>query len=206
MSSEELMNKKLNGLRELILMEAEHEKAKIIDMAKKEAEAVEKEEMEKIAKEEALILKEAEERAESIRRRQVMAAERERKTEFLRLQNQLLKEATTLLEDKLNRLREDPRYSEILVGLVLDAISVLEGVNAIKIRLSAQDAHLGERVVQEVRKLLPNMKVSFDKEPAPILGGVWVYSEDEKRFVGADWKTQAQELSAPLADRLLPLI
>jgi len=206
MSSEELLNKKLNGLKELILMEAEHERAKIIEMAKKEAGAVEKEEMEKIAKEEALILKEAEERAESIRRRQVMAAERERKTEFLRLQNQLLKEATTLLEDKLNHLREDPRYPEILVGLVLDAISVLEGVNAIKIRLSAQDAHLGEHVAQEVRKSLPNLKVSFDGEPAPILGGVWVYSEDEKRFVRADWKAQAQELSASLADRLLPLI
>ncbi|KUK42826.1 MAG: H+transporting two-sector ATPase E subunit, partial [Thermovirga lienii] len=41
MSSEELLNKKLNGLKELILMEAEHERAKIIEMAKREAEAVE---------------------------------------------------------------------------------------------------------------------------------------------------------------------
>jgi len=203
--SEEI-KEKLNSLRELLLMEAEHEKTKILDMAKKEAEAMEKEEMEKISREEALILKEANERAESLRRRQVMAAERERRTELLRLQNKLIKEAVNMLEDRLNQLKDDSRYPQILVALVEEGASVLKDVAIIKIRLSAQDASLGEYVAQEAQRRLKDLKVTFDNDPAPIFGGVWIYSSDGKRFVGADWKTRAQELATSLADRLLPLL
>jgi V/A-type H+-transporting ATPase subunit E len=199
-------NDKLNGLRELLLLQAEQDRMKLLEKAKREAETLVKEESARIAREEELILKEAAERAESTRRRQVMAAERDKTGEGLRLQNRLLGEAVSMLEDRFTRLREGEDYVRILAGLVAEAASVLPESEGLRIRLAATDAAIGTAVAGACRELLPGLEVTFDPDPAPIMGGAWISTADGRRFVAADWRNRAREAAAELAERLLPLL
>ena len=199
-------NDKLNGLRELLLLQAEQDGMKLLEKAKREAETLVKEESARIAREETLILKDAADRAESTRRRQVMAAEREKTGEGLRLQNRLLSEAVSMLEDRFTRLREREDYVRILAGLVAEAASVLPESGDLRVRLAAADAAIGETVASVCREFLPGLGVSFDPDPAPIMGGAWISTADGRRFVAADWRNRAHETAAELAERLLPML
>jgi len=199
-------NDKLNGLRELLLLQAEQDGMKLLEKAKREAETLVKEESARIAREEELILKEAAERAESTRRRQVMAAEREKTGEGLRLQNRLLGEGVSMLEDRFTRLREREDYVRILAGLSAEAASVIPESGGLRIRLAATDAAIGTEVAVACRELLPGLEVTFDPDPAPIMGGAWISTADGRRFVAADWRNRAREAAAELAERLLPLL
>ena len=78
----------------------------LLEKARREAENLAREQGERIAREEELVLREAASRAESIRRRQVMSAEREKTADALRLQNRLMTEAVSMLEEEFTRLRE----------------------------------------------------------------------------------------------------
>jgi V/A-type H+-transporting ATPase subunit E len=199
-------NDKLNGLRELLLLQAEQDRMKLLEKAKREAETLVKDESARITREETLILKDAADRAESTRRRQVMAAEREKTGEGLRLQNRLLGEAVSMLEDQFTRLREREDYARILAGLVAEAASVLPESGNLRIRLAAGDAAIGEAVATACRELLPGLEVSFDPDPAPIMGGAWISTADGRRFVAADWRNRAHEAAPGLAERLLPML
>jgi V/A-type H+-transporting ATPase subunit E len=202
----EVRNDKLNGLRELLLLQAEQEKMGILEKAKKEAESLAAQEADRIAREEELILKDAEDRAEATRRRQVMAAEREKAAEGLRLQSRLLSEAVSMLEDRFGRLREREDYARILAGLVAEAESVLPGSEGLRVRLAGSDAAIGNDVAKTAMVLLPGLDVAFDPDPAPILGGAWVSTADGRRFVAADWRNRARETAGELAERLLPML
>lgn len=199
-------NDKLNGLRELLLLQAEQDRMRILEKAKRESETLVKDESARIAREEDLILKDAAERAESTRRRRIMAAEREKTGEGLRLQNRLLGEAVSMLEDRFTRLRGRDDYARILASLVAEAASVLPDAESLKVRLAASDANIGEAVAGACRELLPGIDVSFDPDPAPVMGGAWISTADGRRFVAADWRNRAQETASALAERLLPLL
>ncbi len=202
----EIQNEKLNGLRELLLLQAEQEKMGILERARKEAESWAAQEEERIAREEELVLKDAAERAEATRRRQVMAAEREKAAEALRLQNRLLSEAVSMLEDRFCRLRERDDYVRILAGLIAEAESALPQSGGLRFRLAAVDSGIGKAVEKAAEALLPGVEVRFDPEAAPILGGAWVQTADGRRFVAADWRSRAQEMAGLLAERLLPML
>jgi len=202
----EVQSEKLNGLKELLLLQAEQEKMGILEKARKEAESLVSQEEERIAREEELILKDAADRAEATRRRQVMAAEREKAAEALRLQNRLLSEAVSMLEDRLCRLREREDHVRILAGLIAEAESALPESGGLRFRLAGADASIGEAVAQEAERLLPGVEVRFDPDPAPILGGAWIWTADGRRFVAADWRNRAQEMAGELAERLLPML
>ena len=201
-----MRNDKLNGLRELLLLQAEQEKMGILEKAKREAESLAVQEADRIAREEELILRDAADRAEATRRRQVMAAEREKAAEGLRLQSRLLSEAVSTLEDRLGRLRERGDYVRILAGLVAEAESVLPGSGSLKVRLAGADAAIGNDVATTAAGLLPGRDVAFDPDPAPILGGAWISTDDGRRFVAADWRNRANETAGELAERLLPML
>ena len=62
------------------------------------------------------------------------------------------------------------------------------------------------KVIAKVREVLPDTELVFDPEPAPILGGCWISTKDDRRQVNSDWQSLTQELADTLAERLLPLL
>jgi len=202
----EVPSEKISMLRDIILEKADEQRRTLITNAHREAEEWLAKEMEKLQRETNLILQDAKKRAEDIRRRQILAAEREKSTETLRLQNRLLSEALSRLQDKLVHLRDRDDYADILTGMCMEAIASLKGCTSFKLRLSAVDAHLAEQVISKVKELVPDIEITFDNEPAPILGGCWIASADNRRQVNLDWQTLTQEMADTLAERLLPLL
>ncbi|MCE5202092.1 MAG: ATPase [Synergistaceae bacterium] len=202
----EVQSEKINTLRDIILDKADVQKKTLVANARREAEEWLAKETEKLQRDTNLILQDARKRAEDIRRRQILAAEREKSTETLRLQNRILSEALGRLQDKLVHLRDRDNYIDILTGMCMEAIASLKGCNSFKLRLSALDADLSDKIIAKVRELAPDVEFTFDTEPAPILGGCWVSSDDNRRQVNLDWQNLTQEMADTLAERLLPLL
>jgi V/A-type H+-transporting ATPase subunit E len=196
---------KLSALRDLILDRAEADREELLDRARREAQEWVAAETEKLTREIGVTLADAKRRSDEIRRRQALSAERERSTEALRLQNRLLQEAQGMLLDRLTALRDQPEYPKILAALAMDAAASL-GEGPMRLRLAAVDAAQGDPVVWLVRTERPELDLSFDPDPAPILGGCVVESADGRRSASADFRTRAQEMADSLADRLLPLL
>ncbi|MDY9920426.1 MAG: V-type ATP synthase subunit E family protein [Synergistota bacterium] len=202
----EVSSEKIGTLRDIILDRADSRKKDLVAGAREEAEEWLLRETEKLQRETNLILQDARKRAEDIRRRQILSAEREKSTETLRLQNRILSEALGRLQDKLVHIREREDYVEILAGMCIDAINALREINGLKLRLSAVDAGLADSVISKVAELMPEAGITFDPETAPILGGCWVSTNDDRRQVNADWQSLTQEMADTLAERLLPLL
>ncbi len=202
----EVSNEKIGSLRDIILDRADSEKKVQMAQGRREADDWMVRETEKLQRETNLILQDARKRAEDIRRRQILAAEREKSTETLRLQNRILSDAMGRLQDKLVQLRERTDYSDILAGMCIDAIRSLGVTVPVKVRLSAVDMGLAVSVVDKVCALMPNVKINFAPDPAPILGGCWVATADGHRQVNMDWQNITQEMADSLAERLLPLL
>ena len=203
----EISNEKISALQNIILEHANQQKEALASDARKEAEQWLSKEMSKLERETNSVLADAKSRSEEIHRRQILSAEREKSTEALRQQNRLLGEALKKFLDGLVRLRERPDYADILTGLALEASKELPGESgALKLKLASLDASLGERVANAVNKKNSECNMTFDHDPAPIIGGCWVTNEDGRRHVNADWQSRAQEMADVIADRLLPLL
>lgn len=202
----EVSNEKITALQNIILEQANDQRSALASDARKEAEAWLAKESEKLEREAALVLADAKTRAEEIHRRQLLSAEREKSTEALRQQNRLLQQAMKKFQDEMVRLRDRADYAEILAGLAVSSARSLADAAPLKLRLAAIDAGQGERVCEAVNAKFPEARVTFDPEPAPIIGGCWVISADGRRQVNADWQTRTQEAGDLLADRLLALL
>ncbi|MDR1915521.1 MAG: ATPase [Synergistaceae bacterium] len=202
----DIANEKITALQNIILEHANQQKVALASDARKEAEAWLSKEMAKLERETNAVLADAKSRAEDIHRRQILSAEREKSTEALRQQNRLLNEALKKFQDGLVHLRERKDYIKILTALALGATQNLSGSGALKLKLAAIDAHLGPEIASSVSANLSDSKMVFDPEPAPIIGGCWVMSEDGKRQINADWQSRTQEMADTLADRLLSLL
>lgn len=202
----EVSNEKISNLRDIILDRADGEKKANMAQGRREAEQWLTRETEKLQREANLILQDARKRAEDIRRRQILSAEREKATETLRLQNRILSDAMGRLQDKLVRLRERDDYADILAGMCSDAVESLGTKVQLKLRLSAVDAGLAQTVIAKALSAGKEVKLIFDPEPAPILGGCWVSTADGHRQVNMDWQNLTQEMADSLAERLLPLL
>jgi V/A-type H+-transporting ATPase subunit E len=203
----EVSNEKISALQKIILEHANQQREALASDARKEADAWLTREMAKLERETNALLEDAKSRAEDIHRRQILSAEREKSTEALRQQNRLLGEALKKFQDGLVRLRDRGDYDAILTGLALEAaraLSVESG--ALKLRLASLDAPLGEKVAETVSKKNPRVKMVFEHEPAPIIGGCWVTSDDGRRQINADWQSRTQEMADVIADRLLSLL
>jgi V/A-type H+-transporting ATPase subunit E len=118
----------------------------------------------------------------------------------------LLSEAKRMLLDELISFRERDDYQLILVGLLLEAEEALPGGGPLKFRLSGADAFMGSEVAKGASRLRPQVVVRFDPDPAPIVGGLWLATEDGRRQVSVDWQTKVNELADVLASRIMPLL
>lgn len=202
----EVSSEKIGTLRDIILDKADSRKKELVAGARQEAEEWMLRETEKLQRETNLILQDARKRAEDIRRRQILSAEREKSTEALRLQNRILSEALGRLQDGLVHLREREDYIDIIAGMCIDAKNSLREAKGLKLRLSAVDMGLADSVISKVLKLMPDAEMTFDPETAPILGGCWISTNDGRRQVNSDWQSLTQEMADTLAERLLPLL
>ena len=202
----EVSDEKIGTLRDIILDKADIKKNDLVAGAREEAEEWLLRETDKLQRETNLILQDARKRAEDIRRRQILSAEREKATETLRLQNRILSEALGRLQDKLMHMKDREDYVDILAGMCVDAIKSLRENQGLKLRLSAVDVGLADSVILRVREPIPDAEMIFDPEPAPILGGCWISTNDNRRQVNSDWQSLTQEMADTLAERLLPLL
>ncbi len=202
----EVSNEKISNLRDIILDRADSEKKINMAQGRREADDWLAHETEKLQRETNLILQDARKRAEDIRRRQILSAEREKSTETLRLQNRILSDSMGRLQDKLVHLRDRADYSDILTGMCIDAVESLGTKTPLKLRLSAVDLALSVEVITKTLALNHELALTFDPDPAPILGGCWVATADGHRQVNMEWQSITQEMADSLAERLLPLL
>lgn len=202
----EITNEKISALQNIILEHANDQRSALASDARREADGWLTKESEKLEREVAQVLADAKSRAEDIHRRQILSAERDKSTESLRQQNRLLQQAMKKFQDELIRLRERNDYKDILAALAANAARVLADSGPLTLRLAALDAGLGDAVAASVNGRLPDVKMVFNREPAPIIGGCWVESSDGKRQINSDWQSRTQEVADTLADRLLSLL
>ena len=194
----EVSSEKIGTLRDIILDRADARKRELVAGARHESEEWLLRETDKLQHETNIILQDARKRAEDIRRRQILSAEREKSTETLRLQNRILSEALGRLQDKLVYLRDREDYADILAGICVDAVNSLREREGLKFRLSAVDLPLSDKVISKVHEIMPEVGLVFDPEPAPILGGCWVSTKDNRRQVNSDWQSLTQEMADTL--------
>lgn len=196
---------KLGALRDLILDKAEAEAMRITQKAQQEADEWLSQELVKIDQEADLIINDARRRAEEIRRRELLAAEREVSREKLRLQNRLITQAKAVFLDELVALRSREDHWMVLIGLLLESQEALVDLKKGSLRLAAIDSPLGERIVSRSKELRPQIDMRFDSTPAPILGGLWLIDDTGNRQVNSDWQTKVVEMSDTLTERLMAI-
>ena len=203
----EISNEKISALQNIILEYAKQQREALASDARKEAETWLSNEMVNLERETNAVLADAESRAEDIHRRQILSAEKEKMTEALRQQNRLLGEALKKFRDGLVHLRDRADYADILTGLALEAARSLSGETVtLRLKLAALDSSFGDKVAEAVNGKNLGFKMTFDHEPAPIIGGCWVINEDGRRQINSDWQSRTQEMSDVIAERLLPLL
>lgn len=194
---------KVAALQNIILEQANSQKSALAEEARMQSEQWLTNEMAHLEKEAEAVLADARARADDIHRRQLLAAERERSTELLRLQNRLMQDAMKKLTDGLVKLRERSDHADILAALAISAARELSGSAPLKLRLSSLDAALGDEIASRANKKVPDAQMTFVREPASIIGGCVVESGDGRRQMDLDWQTMAQDMSSVLAERLL---
>ena len=198
--------RKVEDLKELILAKAEAEKGYALKNAREEAKNWINEQNSRLEQTINGILADARKRAEEIRRREIMSAEREAEREKLRLQNSLLADGLNRLESALEKLRGRDNYPGILAGLAVEGVNSMPDVEKVFLRLGDSDRDLGESLAVKVSELVSGVEVHFDPSPAPITGGLWLSSEDGRWQSRLDWSVKASEMSDELAERLLLLL
>ncbi|MDR1379492.1 MAG: hypothetical protein LBJ36_10640 [Synergistaceae bacterium] len=195
--------KKLSELQAMVLRKGDQERERILQEARQEAEKWTIERMKHLSDMVASIKADATKRSYEMTSRQLIEAESARDRDRLRLQNELIQKALVLLQEALMAFDKRPDYDAILTGVATEVCERLPKGQKVKIRLRAEDALRGESVVSALRARFPDIDVTFDTEPALIIGGVLLHSEEEKWRVVADWKTKAEEMADAVAKAVI---
>ena len=101
----DISTEKISVLQNIIIDRANGQRSVLLANARKEADDWVQKEAEKLERSAKVIEQDAKTRSEDIRRRQVLAADREKSMEALRLQNRLLSQIQGLFQDGLIKLR-----------------------------------------------------------------------------------------------------
>jgi V/A-type H+-transporting ATPase subunit E len=200
--------KKLSELQSIILQKGDLARERILTEARAEAEKWTDEQTRQLNAMAAGLKADAEKRSREISSRQMAEAENARDKDRLRLQSDLIRSALLAFQDELVDLAKRPDYDAILTGLAAEVCGRLsdgrtESRRKVKMRLRADDAPHGEAVARALGSRFPEIDIAFDAEPAPIIGGVLLYSEEEKWQVVADWKSKAEEMADDVAKAVL---
>lgn len=197
---------KLNSLKNLLLKKADDDRDGILETARREAASWLADQNAALDRMVEQIHGEAMKRAEEISKRQISGAEMGRVKERLRLQNTLLDEAVSMLQRELAALRDGPSYLAVLAGLALETGANLPSGSEVVIQLAREDVDLGEPLANRIRELRPDLRVTFNPEEAPILGGVWLSAPDGSWRSPADWREVIDQEKDSLAERVLAIL
>jgi vacuolar-type H+-ATPase subunit E/Vma4 len=195
--------KKLAELQALILQKGGLTRERILAEAKAEAEKWTEDEARQLDAMTAGIKADAAKRAREIAQRQMSEAESARDRDRLRLQSDLVRSALLAFQDALADLAKRPDYDAILTGVAAEVCERFPKSRKVKMRLRAEDAPHGEAVARALRSRFPELGIAFDADAAPIIGGVLLYSEEEKWQVVADWKSKTEEMADDVAKAVL---
>jgi V/A-type H+-transporting ATPase subunit E len=200
--------KKLSELQSIILQKGNLERERILAEARAEAGKWTDEQTRQLNTMVAGIKADAAKRSHEISARQMIEAESARDKDRLRLQSELIQKALLAFQGALVALAKRPDYDAILTGAAAEVCERLpKGQKGqpykVKMRLRAEDAPHGEAVALALRSRFPDIDVTFDAAAAPIIGGVYLYSEEEKWQVAADWKSKVEEMADDVAKAVL---
>lgn len=195
--------KKLSELQMIILNKASEEQAQILEEARLERDRWVAEQTAQLDAMCENIKNDAAKRAQEITTRHLLEAEGDRDKNRLRLQSSLVFKALTLLHDSMLAFSKRADYEAILAGWALEVCARFPNARKLRMRLRAEDALYGESIVEFLKKRLPELDIAFDNTPAEVLGGVVIFSEEEKWRVVADWKTKIEEITDTVAKAVL---
>ena len=195
--------KKLTELQAMILGKGDAERERILSEARQESAKWVEDQTKQLEGMVASIKSDAAKRAREITSRQLAEAEAARDKSRLRLQSDLVRKALVLVQDAFSAFDKRPDYDAILTGVAAEACERFPSGQKVKIRFRAEDAPHGEAVARALKLRFPDLDVAFDATPAPIMGGVYLYSEEEKWRVVADWKTKVEEMADSVAKAVL---
>ena len=196
----------LSQLLSIILNKGNSERERILSEAKEEAEKWATEQAGQLDTMIADIRADAAKRVAEMTSREIIEAETARDKNRLRLQNDLVEKALLLLQNALTDFSKRPDYGAILTGMaaeICERLTQNTKGQKVGIRLSAEDVSHGESVAGALSLRFPDLDVSFDPAPASIAGGVFLYSEEGKWRVVADWKSKVEEMADGVAKAVL---
>ena len=195
--------KKLSELQSIILNKGDVERERILSEARTEAEKWTDEQTQQLDAMVAVIKADATKRSYEMASRQLIEAESMRDKNRLRMQNELVNKALVLLQNALVNFSKRADYDGILTGVAAEVCERFPKGQKVKIRLRAEDESHGKAVANALSLRFTDLNISFDPTPAPILGGVFLYSEEEKWRVVADWKAKVEEMADSVAKAVL---
>jgi len=195
--------KKLAELKSIILNKGDVERERILSEARVEAEKWTEEQAKQLDTMITVIKADATKRSYEVASRQLVEAETMRDKNRLRMQNELVNKALILLQNALVNFANRPDYDAILTGVAAEVCERFPKGQKVKMRLRAEDASHGKDVANALSLRFTGLDISFDSTPALILGGVFLYSEEEKWRVVADWKTKVEEMADSVAKTVL---
>ena len=195
--------KKLSELQSMILQKGDSERERILEEAHREAAEWLAGQTAQLDAMVASIRADATKRSHEVTARHMIEAESNRDKDRLRLQNELIQDALAQFQNALVAFSGRPDYEEILTGVAAEVCSRFPKGQKIKLRLRAEDATHGPTLAGALKARFPELDIAFDGEGAPILGGVLLYSEEEKWRVVADWKSKVEEMADAVARAVL---
>lgn len=169
----------LNEICRQILEDGQREVDSILDKARRTADSILEKARQNGQKASEEILKEAEAKAQAIKKRTLSTVALEAKRERLRLREELFKEVMSRIKEKLGKLRELEQYPEVLTRLAFEAIDALRK-NEITIFADSRDIELVKKeVVPSVVGKAKEKGVEIDSVEVreldrPVLGGLMV--------------------------------
>ena len=195
--------KKLSELKSIILSKGDAEHERIISEGREEAEKWTEEQKKQLDAMITAIRADATKRSYEMTSRQLVDSEIIRDKNRLRTQNELVNKALVLLQNALVGFSSRPDYDAILTGVAAEVCGKLPKGQKVRMRLRAEEASHGKAVADALSLRFPDLDISFDRTPAPILGGVFLYSEEGKWRIIADWKAKVEEMADSVAKAVL---
>lgn len=202
-------NKKLRELQTMVLQKGTEAREQVLSAAKAEAEKWIEEKTKSLKAMVESIKADAVKRCNEISRRQISEAEAKRDKDHQRFQSGLVDRALMDLQNALVAFEDRHDYDAILTGLAAEVCGAIVSSKEqnkgqkVKLRLRAEDASHGEGIARALMSRFPDVEVAFDATPAAIIGGVYIYSEEEKWHVSADWKSKVGEMADEVARAVL---
>jgi V/A-type H+-transporting ATPase subunit E len=196
-------NKKLLELQTMVLQKGDEARERILSEARAEAAKWTEEKTKELGVMVSSIRADAAKRCDDISRRQISEAETKRDKDRLRFQSGLVDRALMDLQNALVAFENRHDYDAILTGLAAEICCTLSKGQRVTLRLRKEDSSHGQSIAHALMTRFPGIEVAFDATPAAIIGGVYIYSEEEKWHVSADWKSKVGEMADEVARAVL---